>query len=170
MKTLWRNQSRIEETKKLDPLPFADYMPTLSEKGAIKIDSEAAFDQYWMQQQQAQSLYSGEDDSDILNDHPFSSINPPRDLCDIMSDLLREMLGIYVKHEGKWSAIRKSEDYAKIKLASSELRSITFDQESPFPSLLTFWINAYNCLMIHIHVIFLFLFQFFLFCFVFLIF
>eukprot|EP01117_Protostelium_nocturnum_P008035 TRINITY_DN2860_c0_g1_i2.p1 TRINITY_DN2860_c0_g1~~TRINITY_DN2860_c0_g1_i2.p1 ORF type:complete len:869 (-),score=335.35 TRINITY_DN2860_c0_g1_i2:171-2777(-) len=138
--------------KKLDPLPFADYMGQLTDKGAVKIDSESSFDQYWVQQQQAQSLYSGEDETDILNEQSWDSPDPKRDLCDIMSDILKEMLNIYVKYEGKWSAIRKSEDYAKVKLASSELRSISFDQECPYPSLLTFWINAYNCLMIHIHI------------------
>lgn len=48
--------------------------------------------------------------------------------------------------------MRKSDDFVRLKTATSELRSVEFQEDMPYPDQMAFWINLYNCLIIHLHV------------------
>lgn len=72
----------------------------------LKLHEESSFDRHWKeQQQQMQNLL--EEESDMLN--VAVKFNPPAgDLCIVADSLLRQILELYVKHQGKPNLISQS--------------------------------------------------------------
>jgi hypothetical protein len=72
----------------------------------LKLHEESSFDRHWKeQQQQMQTLL--EEESDMLN--VSVKFSPPAgDLCIVADSLLRQILELYVKHQGKPNLISQS--------------------------------------------------------------
>lgn len=53
--------------------------------------------------------------------------------------------------DGKWNVIRNSPEYQQFCEATTELQKV--DLYVCYPGLITFWINIFNCLVLHLHVV-----------------
>lgn len=73
-----------------------------------------------------------------------------RDFCVVVYELVQSLLHTFQKHDGKWGEIRSSADFEKFEKQVSELSIVQL--YAGYDALLSFWINLYNLLVLHIHV------------------
>jgi hypothetical protein len=84
-----------------------------------------------------------------------------RDFCVVVYELLQNLLNIFQRNEGKWGQIRSSSEFDQFEKSTSELSSVQL--YSGYDPLLSFWINLFNLVVLHIHVSFIYLFYLFIF-------
>jgi len=139
-------------SSKFETIPFASYSSKLLKHGFVKIDQESLFDLNWRMQQQTQSLYF-EEELDVLNDYPVpdNGRGVDLDLGNLSVQLLRHILQLYIEHHGKWADIRSSSQFARFQQDTAKLQFVNL--YSNYPTLLAFWINVFNTMVLHLHVI-----------------
>eukprot|EP01119_Soliformovum_irregulare_P009379 TRINITY_DN2264_c0_g1_i3.p1 TRINITY_DN2264_c0_g1~~TRINITY_DN2264_c0_g1_i3.p1 ORF type:complete len:1409 (+),score=408.49 TRINITY_DN2264_c0_g1_i3:529-4227(+) len=136
---------KMEEDKQQIIKPYNIETKELVTKGALKIQHQTT-------ELETEGMST---DDEILNSGLWTE--PPRDLCEVASDLLAKIYRLYLSQmrvkepQVNWGAIaRISKDFKRFVDASAELQRVTL-QDVCYPGRVTFWINIYNCLVLHLH-------------------
>ncbi len=80
-------------------------------------------------------------DDEYIQSHP----------CDVVEALLRNILDIYKKYEGKFVVMKRCKEFYEFTRNSLQLGKISLLSLQP-PAKRSFWINLYNMFILHLHV------------------